>query len=278
MGRWFAARLKEEGRQVVITGRNQSKLRRVGRELGVATAANVAAVRGADAVLLSVPIESFEQVAAEIGPHLREGQVVVDITSIKVMPVAAMRRYFPAGTALGAHALFGPGARSLVNQNFILTPTDAAEKALAAKVRRCLEDRGARVSLMSPGKHDEMMTVILGLAHYIALVSADALLSLGGLEEMAGAGGITFKVLLTLVESVVSEDPELYASLQMNLPGLARVEGLFQEKAGLWAKIVAEGDRARLIRRMRTLRREMKKATADFGQAYENMYRLVEWR
>ncbi|GAI64600.1 unnamed protein product, partial [marine sediment metagenome] len=31
---------------------------------------------------------------------------------------------------------------------------------------------------------------------------------------------ITYKVLLTLVESVLSEDPELYASLQMNLPNI----------------------------------------------------------
>ena len=123
-----------------------------------------------------------------------------------------------------------------------------------------------------------MMTVILGLAHYIAIVSADALLSLGRLQEMAEVGGITYKVLLTLVESVVSEDPELYASLQMNLPGLARVEQLFQEKAQLWAGIVADNDRQQFIKRMKALRQEMKKTTADFGKAYENMYRLVEWR
>ncbi|GAJ00954.1 unnamed protein product, partial [marine sediment metagenome] len=40
MGRWFARFLVKEGKEVVITGRNQKKLRETGRQLGVKVAAS----------------------------------------------------------------------------------------------------------------------------------------------------------------------------------------------------------------------------------------------
>jgi len=277
MGRWFAAQLTGDGKEVVISGRTEAKLLEAKRQLGVETASNVEAVKSADAVLFSVPIESFADVVREVGPHIRPGQIVVDITSIKVLPVDLMHRHIGQGTVLGGHSLFGPGARSLVNQNIILTPTSEPEAALAEKVRVYLENRGAKVSLMTPQEHDEMMTVILGLAHFIAIASADTLLSVGKLRQMAPIGGITYKVLLTLVESVISEDPELYASLQMNLPGLADMEKLFQRKARWWTDLVERKDRRQFIQRIGELRAELERNAPDFGRAYENMYRLVEW-
>ena len=41
---------------------------------------------------------------------------------------------------------------------------------------------------------------------------------------MKKIGGTTFKLLYTLIESVISEDPELYASLQMSFPNIKEVE------------------------------------------------------
>ncbi len=276
MGRWFVARLLQDGKEVVITGRNQERLLEAGRQLGVEVASNIAAVNGVDIVLLSVPIESFEGVVKEIGPHIQPGQMVIDITSIKTLPVDMMHRYIEKGSVLGAHSLFGPGAHSMVNQNFILTPTSEEERELSAKVSGYLEKKGAKVSLMTPQEHDEMMTVILGLSHFIAIVSADTLLSCDGLKRMTEVGGITYKVLFTLVESVVSEDPGLYASLQMNLPGLSKIEKLFQEKAQAWVGLVESKDRQEFVRQMKGLRQRLEESAPDFGRAYENMYKLVE--
>ena len=92
---------------------------------------------------------------------------------------------------------------------------------------------------------------------------------------MEAVSGITYKVLLTLVESVISEDPELYASLQMNLPNLKEVEGLFQGKAKEWVDLVAGKDRREFVRRMAALKSEFEAVTPNFGKAYENMYRIV---
>ena len=129
---------------------------------------------------------------------------------------------------------------------------------------------------MTPAEHDQMMTVVLGLAHFIAIVSADTLLSLENFAEMKKIGGTTFKVLYTLVESVISEDPELYASLQMSFPDITDVENLFQSKTKLWADIVKNGDKKEFVRRMTSLREKLEKTDPAFSHAYENMYRITE--
>ena len=275
MGRWFANFLLKDGKEVVISGRSKRKLLEAKRQLGVEAVSNIEAVKSADAVLLSVPIENFEEIAEEIGPHIHPRQVIVDITSVKVFPVETMHKYLKTGLVLGVHPLFGPGARGVMNQNFILTPTNDEERALAQRVREYLETRGAKVSLMSPQEHDEKMTIILGLSHFIAIVSADTLLSSSKLKQTEAIGGITYKVLLTLVESVLSEDPELYASLQMSLPSITEVEKLFQGRARVWADLVRNKDRQGFIRRMNALKNRLEKESPDFGKAYENMYKLA---
>jgi len=236
----------------------------------------VEAVKNADVILLSVPIDNFAEVVEQVCPYTRPEQVIIDITSIKVFPVETMHQHIKTGLVLGTHPVFGPGARSLANQNFVLTPTDERERTLARKVGEYLETRGAKVTLMSPQEHDEMMAVILGLSHFIAIVSADTLLSFDKLERMKTIGGITYKALLTLAESVLSEDPELYASLQMNLPNMTEIEELFQRIGKTWADLVKNRGRREFVERMNALRSRLEEGNPDFGKAYENMYKLTE--
>jgi prephenate dehydrogenase len=275
MGRWFARHLLAEGNEVVISGRTESKIMAARQELGVEAAPNIEAIRDAEVILLSVPIETFEDIVIELAPHIRSEQVVVDVTSVKVMPVNAMHRHLKTKKILGTHPLFGPGAGGIAGQNFVLTPTNDEERALAGKVGDYLETRGGRVSLMTPEEHDDKMTVILGLAHFIAVVAADTLVSSQKDNSPTTLGGITYKVLLTLVESVISENPELYASIQMNLSGVPEIEALFHGKVAAWAEMVKNKDREAFVRQMKALKSRLEKDNPDFGKAYENMYRLA---
>jgi len=83
-------------------------------------------------------------------------------------------------------------------------------------------------------------------------------------------------VLLTLVESVLSENPELYASLQMSLPNMTEVEKLFQQRGQIWADLVKNKDKQEFIKRMKALRSRLEEGNPDFGKAYENMYNIAE--
>jgi prephenate dehydrogenase len=93
---------------------------------------------------------------------------------------------------------------------------------------------------------------------------------------MKTIGGPTYKVLLTLAESVITEDPELYASIQMNLPRMAEMEGLFQRSSKIWAEIVENRDRREFVNRMNTLKDRLENTDPDFGRSYEDMYRLLD--
>ena len=277
MGRWFAREFKKEGFAVMITGRNRGRLPEAARELGVDfTFDNKEAVMGADVILVSIPIGGFEGVIKEISPLVHSGQTVIDDTSVKVMPVAVMHEYIKEGLVLGVHPVFGPGAVSMSGHNVVLTPINDREKAFALKVEECLECRGAHVSIMTPEEHDEMMSVVLGLAHYIAIVAADTLAGTGHLKELKSIGGITYRTLLTLIESVISEDPELYASIQTALPEMAGTHKIFLERGRLWSEIVKNGNRAEFVARMSALRKAFEESDSNFARSYENMYKLAE--
>ncbi|MFC2021470.1 prephenate dehydrogenase [Chloroflexota bacterium] len=277
MGKWFANFLLKDGKEVVVTGRNEKRLLKVKQQLGVEATTNLSsAVEGAEVILISVPIDNFEEVVKQLRPHLQPEQIVLDITSIKTFPVETMHKYIGNGLVLGTHPVFGPGARDIHNQNFVLTPTNEPETALAQRVKQYLEARGARATVMTPQEHDGMMAVILGLSHFIAIVSSDVLLNFDKLKQMATIGGPTYKVLLTLAESVLTEDPELYASLQMNLPGITEIEGLFLRSSKTWADIIKNKDRQGFIKRMNILKEKLEKDDPDFGKSYEEMYKLFE--
>ena len=276
MGQWFARLLHQEGKQVLLIGRSEARLRKVQQQLDVEVTTDIGRGRDADAIMISVPLDAFESVVKQIAPHTNSGQFVVDITSLKVQPVDIMHRYITSTVTLGMHPVFGPGAKSPAKQNFVLTPTNEAEASLAKKVKGYLEAREARVALMTPQEHDTMMTIILGLAHFIAIVSADTLLHQDRFQQMKEIGGTTYKVLYTLIESVISEDPELYASLQMGFPDIGEIEEQFLRNAASWADLVRNKDTQAFADRMSGLKGILEQTDPHFQKAYDNMYKISD--
>ncbi|UCC17336.1 MAG: prephenate dehydrogenase [Dehalococcoidales bacterium] len=277
MGRWIADFLSRDGKDVVLYGRDKEKLLAAGHELGVDIETDLSrAVDDAGLIIVSVPIDSFNNVIKKLKPCLFAGQVVMDVTSVKVMPVRIMHEYLDNVTILGTHPVFGPGARSARNQNFILTPTNETEQAIADKVSDNLTEKGGIVTMMTPEEHDHLMGVVLGLSHFIAIASADVLLGFEQLQKMKAIGGPTYRVLLTLAESVITEDPELYASIQMNLPGLPEMEELFCKSTVIWADIVKNRNRRQFIEQMNLLKEKLPEADPDFGRSYRDMYKILD--
>jgi prephenate dehydrogenase len=275
MGEWLARFLLKEGKQVVISGRDPRKLRETAERLGVEAASNHEAVQQSDAVILSVPIDKFEQIVSDIAPYTSPRQLIFDVTSIKARPVEIMHIYIKKGAVLGVHPMFGPGADGIAGQRFVLTPTSKAEDETAARVRKYLEGKGAGVAVMSPDEHDELMAIVLGLSHFIALVTGDTLSGLGKLKQAREVSGTSYRLLLTIAESVASEDPEFYSSLQMNLPGLNKIEGLFAEKAGQWLNLVNKKEGRQFAQKMKEMRKRLAEADPDFKEAYRDLYGLT---
>jgi prephenate dehydrogenase len=276
MGVWFAKFCKENGEQAILSDRKKEKLAKLGKELGVETTDFVDAVKKADNVIICVSIDAFEEVVKEIAPSVREGQTVVDICSIKEQPVKIMHQYLRKALVLGTHPVFGPGSHGVKNKTYILTPTNAKEEAFAEKYKKWLEKVGARVFIMSPKKHDELMSIVLGLPHFLGLVACETLLEQADYAETKKVAGTTYRMLFTLAEATAMENPELFSSLQFSLPEMEKLEKLVIEKAREWLNLIRQKDAEAVAVKMESLKSKLMKASRDYEKSYEIMYKMLE--
>ena len=276
MGVWFAKFCKENGETVILADRKPEKLSTIRRELGVQTTTDfLEAVKEAELIIVCVSISSFEEVIKKISPSIHDGQVLMDICSIKEFPVKVMHDNVKHGLVLGTHPLFGPGSSSVKGKAYILTPTNPAEEKYAKKFKKWLEDVHARVFVMSPKKHDELISVVLGLPHFLGLAACEALVERPDFAETKEVAGTTYRMLFTLAEVTALETPDLYASLQTKLPDFA-IEDLFLSKAKEWLELIKSKDPEAIMRRMERLKAKLKEADPDFTESYEAMYQMLE--
>ena len=277
MGVWFAKFCKEKGDEVVLSDRKAEKLAKLSKELGIETTADfVEAAKKADRIMVCVSISSFEEIMKKIGPHIRDGQAVMDICSIKEYPVKIMHEHVRHGLVLGTHPVFGPGSRGVKHKAYILTPTNTEEEKYAASFKKWLEKEEAHVFVMSPQKHDQLMSVVLGLPHFLGLAACETLLEQKDLKESKKVAGTTYRMLFTLAEATALETPDLYANLQMRLPELGKLEDLYIAKAQEWLDLVKRKDPEAIVKRMEQLKSKLLKADPDFAESYEVMYRMLE--
>jgi prephenate dehydrogenase len=277
MGRWFSRFFKGEGYSVVVSSRTRSKAEALGDEFGAEVAdGNVEAVQGADWILVCVSLDGLEPVLKEIGSHIQAGQAVMDIGSIKEIPVQLLHKYVENGVTLGTHPVFGPGAKNLRGQNFVLTPVDEEERDFAAEFRGWLEERGAEVSVLSPRRHDELMALVLGFPHFVGLVAGDALVNRSDFVEAKRVGGASYKLLLTLAGAVAAEEPVFYSNLHMSLPEMEQIEELFLSKVEEWLRLVKRKDCDGFGRKMVEVKKRLEELDADFELYYRLMYRLLD--
>ena len=276
MGVWFAKFCKENGEQVILADRKKEKLTELGKELKVETADFAMAVREADNVIICVSIDAFEDVVKQIAPFVSKDQTIVDICSIKQQPVKIMHQYIKKGLILGTHPVFGPGSKGVHRKAYILTPTNPEEQAFAEKYKRWLEKVGARVFIMPPEKHDALMSVVLGMPHFIGLVACDTLLEQSDFLETKKVAGTTYKMLLTLAEATALETPDLFATLQTSLPELGLFEDLFIAKAEEWLTLVKQKDSKALVKKLEQMKAKLVRADRDYEKSYEIMYKMLE--
>ncbi len=276
MGRWFAKFFLDEGFNVIVSDKDRDKLMEVKKALGIETASNIEAVKGADRILISVPIENFEEVVKEVAPYVRNGQTVMDICSVKEYPVKVMHENLKTEAILGTHPLFGPGAKNIRNKSIIFTPTNPKERKIAEEFKEWFEKREAKIFFMSPRKHDELMSLILGFPHFISMIICDTLLDQAEFTEAMKISGTSYKMLLTFVEAVLSEKPEFYADLHMRLPRVEGIEETLYRKLGEWMEIIKQRNKQKFVERMRILQERLEEINPKYSKSYEDMYRFLE--
>jgi prephenate dehydrogenase len=276
MGVWFANYFLAKNYDVVLAERKKQKLEDL-KDLMVDFTTNFQeAVADADQIYLCVSIDAIEEVVKIIAPVLHAGQVVMDIASVKAEPVRIMHQYIKNATILGTHPVFGPGSDGVKHKAYILTPTNPEEQKFAEEFKRWLEEDNAKVFVMTPEKHDELMSVVLGLPHFLGLAACETLIEQKAFSETKKVAGTTYRMLFTLAEATALETPDLFANLQTSLPDLEKIEDQFMSKAEEWLRLIKNKDSNVIVGRMENLKKRLKEIDSDFARSYETMYKMLE--
>jgi len=169
-----------------------------------------------DVVIISVPISSTVKVIKEVAPYVREGALLMDLTSLKKEPVQAMLQNTQAAV-IGTHPVFGPSVKTIRNQTVVLCP--ARPKKWMPWLRNILEKNGALVRITTPEKHDKMMSIIQGITHFSTICVAHTLKKLGiDVAESLHYTSPIYKLRMDMVGRLLNQDPTLYADIEMLNP------------------------------------------------------------
>ncbi len=276
MGRFFASLFAVEGFSVVISGPNEVSGRETAKKIGVTYEKdNACAAADADIVIVSVPINVTLEVIREIAPHVRPGALLMDFTSVKEKPCEYMEKYAPKDVeVLGTHPVFGHRVGGLEGQVFVLTPVRG--KKWTAYVREFLKEHKARVYESTPAEHDRVMAVVQGLTHFNYIAVGKTLQKLDyDIKESRKFSSPIYDLMLDMIGRIIGQNPELYASIQMQNPQVVKVHKVFLETAGELADAVKKKDEKRFIRMMTDAAKNFDDLERAMGRSDKAIHSLV---
>lgn len=158
---------------------SDADVRAAAQALGLVDGLNedaVDTVRGADLVILAVPVGRMGDAARAIAPGLDPGTLVSDVGSSKEGVLRELMAALPDAVVIPAHPVAGTensgpaaGFASLFAGRWcILTPPAGADRAATARLSGFWEALGARVEVMDAAHHDMVLAVTSHLPHLIA--------------------------------------------------------------------------------------------------------------
>lgn len=239
-------------RQLVITDANPVHLQRA-RELGLGDeyeADAIAAVKGADGVILCTPVGSFATIAAQIGPHLQTGCILSDVGSTKQSVIRDVMPFLPPGVSfVPAHPMAGTefsgpdaGVPDLFEGRWcLLVPLEGVEAAAVEKIASLWQSFGSRTARMDAAHHDRVLAIVSHLPHLIAFTicgTADDLADETREEvlEFAASGFRDFT-------RIAASDPVMWRDVFINnKDALLEMFSRFSEDAQAMARAVRWGD------------------------------------
>ena len=205
------------------------------------------AVSEADLVLLATPVNALIQSLPTLAKHARPNAVITDAGSVKGDVIHAARSALGEtfGRFVPGHPIAGrekSGADAAVTDLFrdhwvVLTPLAETDATAIELVKQMWEQVGARIRLMDPESHDEILGMTSHLPHAVAYALVAQLADQSRNEEYASmtAGGFLD------ITRVASSDPAMWRDIflhnakptanliRKHRKVLERLEGLIRE-------------------------------------------------
>lgn len=171
LGKLIARYLKEDADVIVC---DISDISTQAKELGVQSG-TLEEVCQCPIVIPFVPISEFEKLMILIKDKLQPKSLLIDVCSVKELPVNAMLKHLPENIQiLATHPMFGPdSARETVfGHKIVLCPIRIEDK-LYNDIKRYLNGHGLKVIETTAEDHDRQISHSLVLAHFIGRTLMD---------------------------------------------------------------------------------------------------------
>ena len=176
------------------------------------------AAKQADIIILATSVNLIPDYAKKIIPLMKKSAILTDVGSTKDYIVSQVNNEIKSTcdgekpNFIGAHPLAGSEKRGIESARpdlfegsvCVLTPTNLNSKKCITRLSNMWKALGARISIMTPSKHDEILALVSHLPHLVASSLA------GVIDEkhwkFAASG-------LRDTTRIASGDPELWLSI-----------------------------------------------------------------
>lgn len=251
IGGSFAAALKAAGvaQHIVGVGRRRESLQEA-LDLGLIDEIQLdwaTALKGADFVLLAMPVGQMDAVMEAMAPHLEPHTLVTDGGSTKADVIQAIYRRLGhrIGRVVPAHPIAGaeksgPAAAQAElyrDRKVVLTPLPENDSDAIDTVRQVWAATGAQMHQMSPQEHDRVFAAVSHLPHLLSFGLVHDLAQRANAEQLFKYAASGFRDFTRIAGS----HPEMWRDICManRQALLAELDAYLSELAYLRALLMA---------------------------------------
>ena len=215
------------------------------------------AAKQADIIILATSVNLIPDYAKKIIPLMKKTAILTDVGSTKNYIVSQVndeiKRTCGSGKSnfIGAHPLAGSEQRGIDSARpdlfeesvCVLTPTNLNSKKSITRLSNMWKALGARISIMTPSKHDEILALVSHLPHFVASSLA------GVIDEkywkFAASG-------LRDTTRIASGDPDLWLSIsKQNKQKIIEALRCFSEEVECMINDLERGNDKKLLGRLK---------------------------
>ena len=215
------------------------------------------AVKQADIIILATSVNLIPEYAKKIIPLMKKSAILTDVGSTKDYIVSQVNNEIKSTcdgekpNFIGAHPLAGSEQRGIESARpdlfegsvCVLTPTSLNSKKSITRLSNMWKALGAKISVLTPSKHDEVLALVSHLPHFVASSLA------GVIDEkhwkFAASG-------LRDTTRIASGDPDLWLSIsKQNKQEIVKALRRFSKEVECTINDLENGNDKKLLGRLK---------------------------
>ncbi|MCU0667522.1 MAG: prephenate dehydrogenase/arogenate dehydrogenase family protein [Patescibacteria group bacterium] len=183
-------------------------------------------VAQADYLIPAIPLDSYRGVLDSLKPFLNPKTVIVDVCSVKILPIDIIKEYLPNQPVVATHPMFGPeSANNGVAGHTIILCKEVSDIIGYEVIKKFAQKINLKIIEMSCEEHDKEIAVVQGLTFFVART----LKTIGMHNQKLHTP--SFQRLLNIVELEQHHSQQLFETIQLGNPFAESVRNDFVKTA-----------------------------------------------